>query len=113
MMPKCTLSQPTIFIKDEATGEMLELGNIEKIELEEIQTEHESYNYGTCYINHPREVSATYRLKTISRKKFIKLLMARKIQRNLAIELAKYFLNKRGYYSYIDLFLLDGGVLCE
>ena len=92
---------------EESVNQELEAENIE------IQTEHESYNYGTCYINHPREVSAAYRLKTISRKRFIKLLMARKIQRNAANELAKYFLNKRGYYSYIDLFLLDGGALCE
>ena len=111
MMPKCTLSQSTIFIKDDASGEMLELGNIEKLELEEIQIEHESADYGAKYISYPPEVTATYRLKTISRKKFIKLLMSRKIQRSAANELAKYFLNKRGYYSYIDLFLLDGGVL--
>lgn len=111
MMPKCTLGPTTIFIKDNESGEMLELGNIEKLELEEIQTEHESYAFGINYINHPQEVSVSYRLKNISRKRFIKLLMARKIQRNAANELAKYFLNKRGYYSYIDLFLFDGGVI--
>lgn len=111
MMPNCTLGTTTIYIKDNESGEMLELGNIEKLELEEIQTEHETYNQDLGYISHPTEVSASYRLKTISKKRFIKLLMARKIQRNAANELAKYFLNKRGYYSYIDLFLLDGGVL--
>lgn len=111
MMPKYTLNQATIFIKDKATGEILELGNVEKLELEEIQIEHESAVYGAKYISYPPEVSMSYRLKTISRKKFIKLLMARKIQRNAANELAKYFLNKRGYYSYIDLCLFDGGAL--
>lgn len=111
MMPKCTLGPTTIYIKDNESGETLELGNVGKLELEEIQTEHESYNFGTNYINHPQEVSVSYRLKTISKKRFIKLLMARKIQRNAANELAKYFLNKRGYYSYIDLFLFDGGVI--
>ena len=111
MMPKCTLGPTTIFIRDEASGEMLELGNIEKLELEEIQIEHESYAFGTNYVNYPQEVSFYYKLKNISKKRFIKLLMARKIQRNAANELAKYFFNKRGYYSYIDLFLLDGGAL--
>lgn len=111
MMPKCTLGPTTIFIKDEESGEMLELGNVEKLELEEIQIEHESINFGVNYVRYPQEVSVSYKLKTISRKKFIKLLMAKKIQRNAANELAKYFLKKRGYYSYIDLFLLDGGVI--
>ncbi len=111
MMPNCVLRPTTIYIKDNESGEMLELGNIEKLELEEIQTEHETYNQGINYISHPREVSVSYKLKKLSKKKFIKLLMARKIQRNAANELAKYFLNKRGYYSYIDLFLLDGGAL--
>lgn len=111
MMPKCTLSPATIFIKDEISGEMLELGNVEKLELEEIQIEKETFNDGVRYINPTLEVSTSYRLKTISRKRFIKLLMSRKIQRNVANELAKYFFSKRGYYSYIDLFLLDGGVL--
>lgn len=90
MMSKCTLGPSTIFIKDDATGEILELGNIEKLELEEIQIEHESAAYGAKYISYPPEVTDTYRLKTISRKKFIKLLMARKIQRNAANEFAKW-----------------------
>lgn len=113
MMPKCILGPTTVYIKDNESGEMLELGNIEKLELEEIQTEYETYNQGikNISISQPREVSVSYKLKKLSKKKFIKLLMARKIQRNAANELAKYFLNKRGYYSYIDLFLLDGGDL--
>ena len=111
MMPKCTLGPSTLFIKDDATGEMVELGNINKLDLEEIHTECETYNDGIAYIPASTEVSVSYKFKTISRKRFIKLLMARKIQRNAANELAKYFLNKRGYYSYIDLALFDTGVL--
>ena len=52
-----------------------------------------------------------YSFKKISKKRFIKLLMARKIQRNAANELAKVFLERRGYYSYLDLVLFDGGLL--
>lgn len=110
MMSKCILSPATIFIRDDVSGEMLELGDINKLELEEIQNEHESIAFGINYVN-SREVTASYRLKTFSKKKFIKLLMSRKIQRNAANELAKYFFNKRGYYSYIDLFLLTEGIL--
>ncbi len=111
MMPKCTLGPSTLFIKDDATGELVELGNINKLELEEIHTECETYNEGITYIPQSTEVNVSYKFKTISRKRFIKLLMARKIQRNVANEFAKYFLNKRGYYSYIDLALFDTGVL--
>lgn len=41
--------------------------------------------------------------ETISRKKFIKLLMAKGIQRNGANEISKYILNKNGKYSLLDL----------
>lgn len=41
--------------------------------------------------------------ETISRKKFIKLLMSKGIQRNGANEIAKYILNKNGKYSLLDL----------
>lgn len=39
----------------------------------------------------------------MSRKKFIKLLMAKGIQRNGANEIAKYFNKKRKSYSLLDL----------
>lgn len=71
----------------------------------------EIYNERITYIPQSTEVFVSYKFKTISRKRFIKLLISRKIQRNVANELAKYFLNKRGYYSYIDLALFDTGVL--
>ena len=71
----------------------------------------EIYNERITYIPQSTEVSVSYKFKTISRKRFIKLLISRKIQRNVANELAKYFLNKRGYYSYIDLALFDTGML--
>lgn len=111
MMPKCTLGPSTLFIKDDTTGEMVELGNINRLELEEIHTERETYNEGITYIPQSTEVSVSYKFKKISRKRFIKLLMARKIQRNAANELVKCFLDKRGYYSYIDLVLFDTGVI--
>lgn len=112
MYPKYELGPATISIKDNVTGEFLELGNIGSLELEEIKAEHEIYDDNdTVFINPPEAISVKCRLKTISRKRFIKLLMARNIQRNGAQELAKYFFNKRGYYSYIDLMLFDNGVL--
>ena len=43
--------------------------------------------------------------ETISRKKFIKLLMAKGIQRNGATEIAKYVLKKNGRYTLFDLLM--------
>ena len=68
MMPKCTLGPSTLFIKDDATGELVELGNINKLELEEIHTECETYNEGITYIPQSTEVNVSYKFKTISRK---------------------------------------------
>lgn len=111
MNPKCVLNSATLFIKDDASGELLEIGNVNKLELEEVYIEKETYVEGIKYMPSSIEVSTSYNLKKLTRKKFVKLLMARRIQRNAANELAKCFLEKRGYYSYIDLFLLDGGTL--
>lgn len=43
--------------------------------------------------------------ETISRKKFIKLLMAKGIQRNGTTEIAKYVLKKNGRYTLFDLLM--------
>ena len=42
---------------------------------------------------------------TLSKKKFIKLLMSKGIGRNGANEIAKYVLNKNGRYTIIDLMM--------
>lgn len=42
---------------------------------------------------------------TLSRKKFIKLLMSKGISRNGANEIAKYVLKKNGRYTMIDLLM--------
>lgn len=42
---------------------------------------------------------------TLSRKKFIKLLMSKGIGRNGANEIAKYILKKNGRYTMIDLLM--------
>lgn len=42
---------------------------------------------------------------TLSRKKFIKLLMAKGIGRNGANEIAKYVLKKNGRYTMLDLLM--------
>lgn len=43
--------------------------------------------------------------ETISRKKFVKLLMSKGIQRNSANEIAKYVLNRNGRYTLFDLLM--------
>lgn len=44
------------------------------------------------------------KIKPLTRKKYIKLLMSKGIGRNGANEIAKYTLKKRGKYDYLDLF---------
>ena len=43
--------------------------------------------------------------KTITRKRLIKLLMAKGIQRNGAVEIAKYLLKKNRKYTMFDLMM--------
>ena len=43
--------------------------------------------------------------ETISRKKFVKLLMSKGIQRNGANEIAKYVLKRNGRYTLFDLLM--------
>ena len=43
--------------------------------------------------------------ETISRKKFVKLLMSKGIQRNSANEIAKYVLKRNGRYTLFDLLM--------
>lgn len=52
-----------------------------------------------------QEISFDITINNISKKRFIKLLMARGIQRNGAVEIAKYILKKYGYYSQAFLLL--------
>lgn len=50
----------------------------------------------------------TLEIKTVSRKRFIKLLMSFKdIDRNMANKIAKYFHKKYGFYVPSYIFLLD------
>lgn len=44
-------------------------------------------------------------INKISKKRFIKLLMAKGIQKNTATKIAKYVLKKYGYYTQIFLLL--------
>lgn len=111
MMSEYDIRQTTIFIKDEKSEEMVKLGNVEDLTLEDARQEFDEYSFDANCVSYPLEASVSCKLKTISRKKFIKLLMSRKIQRNAANALANYFFNKRGYYLYIDLYLVDGGVI--
>ena len=97
----------SFYLIDKESRKYQEIGNVESLEI--IENSNEKFDFNVI-INHP-EVILKAQLIPISRKRFIKLLMARNIQRNGAHELAKYFFNKRGYYSYMDLMLFDSGVL--
>ncbi len=51
-----------------------------------------------------REFTIDIELGSVTKKRFIKMLMGKGIQRNCATEIAKYVLKKYGYYS--EKFLL-------
>lgn len=97
----------SFYLIDKESGECQKIGNVESLEI--IENSNEKFDFSA--IINPPEITVEAKLIPISRKRFIKLLMARNIQRNGAQELAKYFFNKRGYYSYMDLILFDNGVL--
>lgn len=63
----------------------------------------ESYPYEDLSISQWTMSVNIEKSETISRKKFVKLLMSKGIQRNGANEIAKYILNKNGKYSLLDL----------
>lgn len=63
----------------------------------------ESYPYEDLPISQWTMSVNIEKSETISRKKFVKLLMSKGIQRNGANEIAKYILNKNGKYSLMDL----------
>ncbi len=92
--------KPSILIKT-VEGEYELLGSIESIECERYESK--KITVSDCHINYINEFEATITPINISRKRFIKKLMAKGIQRNGAKEIADYFLKKRGRYYLIDL----------
>lgn len=61
-------------------------------------------NSENCYIQNA-SLEFTGKIKSMTRKKFIKLLMAKGIQRNGANEIAKYVNKKHNNYNAIDLIM--------
>lgn len=107
MMPEITNVPSTLFVKNDSSGEMLELGKVTEITYEtEVLNEYDDFFKKFAIQNNNLELTLDFKSKRITRKRFIRLLMSRKIQRNDANELAKLFLKKRGYYDYIDFLLL-------
>lgn len=53
------------------------------------------------------EFSVDFKVKNVSRKRFIKLVMSYGFQKNTATELANYCLRKYGYYNLLNFMLND------
>lgn len=66
---------------------------------------YEDYFEKPSYINN--EISATFVVKNVTKKRFIKLLMSCGFQKNTAIELAKYCFKKYGYYNVLKFMTND------
>lgn len=97
-MSEYTLHNPILAIEN-SDGELEPVGFCQEIKAieEEKNTMDDlvSTNQLTCEF--------TIKPHKMSRKKFIKLLMAKGIQRNGANEIAKYFNKKNNRYSLLDL----------
>lgn len=95
------MTKPTIMIKDE-NDDYKVLGMAT-----EISTEYEHVEACEKEYVFPKEITLTMNIKPmrITRKRFIKKLMAKGIGRNGANEIAKYIHKKRGYYSLLDLII--------
>ncbi len=83
-----------LFVADDKGNEIELQGSVEFAE---------SYPYEDLPISQLAMSVDIEKSETISRKKFIRLLMSKGIQRNGANEIAKYFLKKNGKYSLLDL----------
>ncbi len=109
MYPKAICNNATIYIQDNFTGDITELGLAESVVLTEIVDSYDSFTEKNIEIPQSHKVSLTYRPKSLTKKRFIKMLMSYKMQRNEANAIAKICFKNRGYYSYIDLLFFIGG----
>lgn len=97
--------KPSKLLMVDENGNECELNGT--IEFEEINTNSISENNPYKSVS-TTELSMTINIDNsakLTRKKLIKLLMAKGIQRNGANELAKYLLKKNGKYTMFDLLL--------
>jgi len=108
MYPNAICNNATIYIKDNQTNQITELGQAESITLNESTKEYDCFSERAKSVRFIDEISVSYKPKKIAKKRFVKLLLSYGIQRNEANVIAKICLRKRGYYSYIDLISLVG-----
>ena len=109
MMPDVNLLKGKVYIEDPTNHKILELGEADNIEFNKVENTYDTYNSGTIS-SIKDEISLTYKPATMSRKRFIKLLMSAGMQRNAAVGLAEYIHKKRVCYSSIDLAIIVGGI---
>ena len=93
--------KPLVSVKTN-DGKYEMLGQLEEIRQEEFENTDLKYSEYCVDLKH-NEFEMTVSPIQLTRKKFVKILMSKGIQRNGANEIAKYFLKKRGYYSLVDL----------
>lgn len=96
--------KPTKLLMVDDRGNEIELqGTIEFEQLDLDSSELDKYkNVLTTQLSMNINIDNVIKL---TRKKFIKLLMSKGIQRNGANEIAKYVLNKKGKYIMFDLLM--------
>lgn len=87
------------------TGEKMKVENVKRIDISEdvriYDWDVDNYKQSAILKGYLLDIEVDHTTK----KRFIKLLMSKGIQRNCAIEIARYFLNKYGFYSQEFLLL--------
>lgn len=107
MIEKCKINMCEALITMD-TGEKIKVENVKRIEITEDVRRTDEYdssvskNKTSCIL---KGYLLDIEIDHTSKKRFIKLLMAKGIQRNCAVEIARYFLNKYGFYSQEFLLL--------
>ena len=95
-----SLQQPKFYI--ELDGTMVEVG-ITNMEIAYPEIDQSS---GENFSVFPGPYTVRVQCPKVNKKRFIKLLMARGIQRNGAEELARYVCQRYGYYNFMALLLI-------
>lgn len=92
-------------VTDDGREFVFENAIISSITVEESNHEYSTFDEKECTVT-TNSFEIALEIKGVTRKRFVKLLMSKGIQRNGANELAKYSLKKYGNYSPLILTIL-------
>lgn len=99
-----------LYAINKETGEEIELGTI--LETAELETAETGNSYSEIENINEFEADLEVVIKTISKKRFIKLLMGKRIQKREAIKIHNIFMKRYKHRTEIGLELFINYLLC-